>query len=80
LQAAGDVVPCLAARRCDRFARRADSGRVRRDAKPAQAAGFLIATLEGYVSLAKNAQDAKVMKTGIRNIVVWLESLRAGGA
>ena len=51
-------------------------GRVRRDVKPAEAAGFLIATLEGYVSLAKNAQDAKVMKAGIRNIVGWLRSLR----
>jgi len=54
-------------------------GRVRRDLKPAEAAGFLIATLEGYVSLAKNAQDAKVMKAGIRNIVVWLQSLRPPG-
>jgi TetR/AcrR family transcriptional regulator, transcriptional repressor for nem operon len=54
-------------------------GIVRRDVEPAEAAGFLIATLEGYVSLAKNAQDAKVMKAGIRNIVVWLESLRPPG-
>lgn len=54
-------------------------GRVRRDVKPAEAAGFLIATLEGYVSLAKNAQDAKVMKAGIRNIVGWLQSLRPPG-
>jgi TetR/AcrR family transcriptional regulator, transcriptional repressor for nem operon len=54
-------------------------GRVRRDVKPAEAAGFLIATLEGYVSLAKNAQDAKVMKAGIRNIVDWLRSLRPPG-
>jgi len=54
-------------------------GMVRRDVKPAEAAGFLIATLEGYVSLAKNAQDAKVMKAGIRNIVGWLRSLRPPG-
>ena len=54
-------------------------GRVRRDVKPAEASGFLIATLEGYVSLAKNAQDAKVMKAGIRNIVGWLRSLRPPG-
>ncbi|MDQ2835715.1 MAG: TetR family transcriptional regulator C-terminal domain-containing protein [Acidobacteriota bacterium] len=52
-------------------------GRVRRDAKPAEAAGFLIATLEGYVSLAKNAHDPKVLRTGIKNIVAWLETLRA---
>jgi TetR/AcrR family transcriptional repressor of nem operon len=54
-------------------------GRVRRDAEPAEAAGLLIAMLEGYVSLAKNAQDAKVMKAGIRNIVSWLRSLRPPG-
>ncbi|HWY57664.1 MAG TPA: TetR family transcriptional regulator C-terminal domain-containing protein [Terriglobales bacterium] len=54
-------------------------GRVRSDLEPAAAAGFLIATLEGYVSLAKNAQDAKVMKAGIRNIVGWLRSLRPPG-
>jgi TetR/AcrR family transcriptional repressor of nem operon len=50
--------------------------RVRSDADPAEAAGFLIALLEGYVSLAKNAQDPKVLSTGIKNMVAWLESLR----
>lgn len=41
-------------------------GKVRRDLEPAQAAGVLIAMVEGYGMLAKNAQDAKVMKDGIR--------------
>jgi AcrR family transcriptional regulator len=50
--------------------------RVRREVEPAETAGFLIATLEGYVSLAKNAQDPKVMKAGITNMVDWLQSLR----
>jgi len=54
-------------------------GRVRRDVEPANAAGLLIAMVEGYASLAKNAQDPKVMKAGIRNIVGWLQSLRAPG-
>jgi TetR/AcrR family transcriptional repressor of nem operon len=54
-------------------------GRVRRDVEPAEAAGFLIAMVEGYGSLAKNAQDARVMKAGIRNIVNWLRSLRPPG-
>lgn len=53
------------------------NGSVRRDLEPVQVAGFLIAVVEGYGSLAKNAQDAEVMKTGIRNIVGWLKSLRA---
>jgi TetR/AcrR family transcriptional repressor of nem operon len=52
-------------------------GTVRRDLNPDAAASFLIAMVEGYVSLAKNAQDAKVWEVGIRNIVGWLKSLRA---
>src|SRR5215471_12068150 len=52
-------------------------GTVRRDLNPDEAASFLIAMVEGYVSLAKNAQDAKVWEVGIRNIVGWLKSLRA---
>jgi len=52
-------------------------GTVRRDVNPNETASFLIATVEGYSTLAKNAQDAKVWKEGIRNIVRWLKSLRA---
>jgi TetR/AcrR family transcriptional repressor of nem operon len=52
-------------------------GTVRRNLNPDQAASFLIAMVEGYATLAKNAQDAKVWKAGIRNIVGWLRSLRA---
>ena len=52
-------------------------GTVRRDLNPDEAASFLIAMVAGYVSLAKNAQGAKVWKVGIRNIVGWLRSLRA---
>ena len=54
-------------------------GRVRREVDPAETAGLLIAMVTGYGSLAKNAQDAKVMKMGIRNIVDWLRSLRPPG-
>ena len=46
---------------------------------PEETAGFLIAIVEGYGSLAKNAQDVNVMKAGIRNIVDWLQSLRVPG-
>ena len=49
---------------------------VRSGVNPAEASSFLIATVEGYGTLAKNAQDAKVWKAGIRNIVGWLRSLR----
>jgi TetR/AcrR family transcriptional regulator, transcriptional repressor for nem operon len=53
-------------------------GTVRRDLVPEETAGFLIAMVEGYEILAKNAQNAKVWKSGIGNIVVWLNSLRRG--
>jgi TetR/AcrR family transcriptional repressor of nem operon len=51
-------------------------GSVRRDVDPTDAAGLLIAMVEGYGSLGKNAQDPKVIKAGIKNIVGWLRSLR----
>jgi AcrR family transcriptional regulator len=54
-------------------------GSVRRDVQPADAAALLIAMVEGYGSLAKNAQDPKVIKAGIKNIVGWLRSLRQPG-
>lgn len=52
-------------------------GTVRRDLVPEETAGFLIAMYEGYVMLAKNAQDAEVWNVGMRNIVGWLKTLRA---
>ena len=51
-------------------------GTVRRDLDAGETAGFLVALYEGYISLAKAAQDAKVLKEGIRNITNWLDSLR----
>jgi len=54
-------------------------GTVRRDLVPKETASFLIAMVEGYEVLAKNAQDAKLWNMGIRNIAGWLTSLRAPG-
>lgn len=54
-------------------------GTVRPDLVPEETASFLVAMVEGYEVLAKNAQDAKVWDAGIRNIVGWLNSLRAPG-
>jgi TetR/AcrR family transcriptional regulator, transcriptional repressor for nem operon len=51
-------------------------GTVRPELNPEETASFLVAMVEGYASLAKNAQDAKVWEVGIRNIVGWLRSLR----
>lgn len=53
-----------------------EEGTVRRDVDTEEMASFLIAMVEGYEVLAKNAQDAKVWSAGIRNIVGWLNSLR----
>jgi TetR/AcrR family transcriptional repressor of nem operon len=55
------------------------TGTVRLDLAPVETASFLIAMVEGYEVLAKNAQDAKVWNMGIKNIVSWLSSLRAPG-
>jgi len=52
-------------------------GTVGRDLVPEETASFLIAMVQGYEVLAKNAQDAKVWEMGIRNITGWLRSLRA---
>jgi len=54
-----------------------EEGTVRRDLDAGQTASFLIATYEGYISLAKNAQDVNVLRAGIKSIVGWLRSLRA---
>jgi TetR/AcrR family transcriptional repressor of nem operon len=52
-------------------------GIVRRDLNPRRTASFLIATYEGYLSLAKNEQDVRVLRMGISNMIQWLRSLRA---
>ena len=52
-------------------------GTVRRDLNADETAGFLIAMVEGYATLAKVEQDAKVWEVGFRNIAGWLRSLRA---
>src|ERR1700735_5472495 len=54
-------------------------GTVRSALCPEETASFLIAMVDGYEVMAKNAQDAKVWNMGIRNIVGWLNSLRASG-
>jgi AcrR family transcriptional regulator len=55
-------------------------GRVRADLDAGETATFLVALYEGYISLAKNAQDARVLESGKRRMVGVLESLRAGGS
>src|SRR5258708_6610445 len=52
-------------------------GVVRSDVDPDEVATFLIAAYEGYFSLAKNSQDAPVLRSGLRNLIGYLEWLRA---
>jgi AcrR family transcriptional regulator len=51
-------------------------GLVRPDLEPLETATFLVATYEGYISLAKNAQDDRVLESGRRAVVKYLESLK----
>jgi len=52
-------------------------GAVRTNVDPHEAATFLIAAYEGYFSLAKNSQDARVLRSGLRTPIGYLEGLRA---
>jgi TetR/AcrR family transcriptional repressor of nem operon len=51
-------------------------GLVRADIEATETAGFLIATYEGYLSLAKSSQDPRMLQSGKRNMTGYLESLR----
>jgi TetR/AcrR family transcriptional repressor of nem operon len=52
-------------------------GTVRKDVDPDEVATFVIAAYEGYISLAKNAQDAAPLQAGQKTLARYLESLRA---
>ena len=51
-------------------------GMVRKEVNPDEAATFLIAAYEGYISLAKNSQDPKRLRAGQKALVRFLETLR----
>jgi TetR/AcrR family transcriptional regulator, transcriptional repressor for nem operon len=51
-------------------------GVVRSDIDADETAGFLIATYEGYLSLAKSSQNPQMLQSGKRNMKRYLESLR----
>ncbi len=53
------------------------AGRVRSDVDVQETAAYLIALYEGFTSLAKNSQDARVVQTGQKGMIRFLESLRA---
>jgi AcrR family transcriptional regulator len=49
---------------------------VRTNIDAGETATFLVALYEGYVSLAKSAQDRQVLQSGIDRITAYLDSLR----
>lgn len=49
---------------------------VRSDVDPDEAATFLLATYEGYLSLAKSFQDVAGLQAGEKTMISYLESLR----
>jgi TetR/AcrR family transcriptional repressor of nem operon len=51
-------------------------GLVRADVDTDETATFLMATYEGYISLAKNAQDARLLQKGMKSMAQYLETLR----
>jgi TetR/AcrR family transcriptional repressor of nem operon len=52
-------------------------GQVRPEIDADDTATFFIAVYEGYIAITKNSQDAKMMQSGKRSIVHFLEGLRA---
>jgi TetR/AcrR family transcriptional regulator, transcriptional repressor for nem operon len=54
-------------------------GQVRRDVNAAETATYIVAVYEGYISLAKNAQEGKILNSGVQRITQYLESLRPAG-
>jgi TetR/AcrR family transcriptional repressor of nem operon len=52
-------------------------GMVSRTVNPDEMAFFLIATYEGYISLAKSRQDVATLQNGEKAMIKFLESLRA---
>jgi TetR/AcrR family transcriptional regulator, transcriptional repressor for nem operon len=51
-------------------------GLVQKQIDPNEAAVYLVAVYEGYISVAKAAHDRKNLQSGIRRILAFLESLR----
>lgn len=55
-------------------------GLVRKDVDADEVGTFIVAAYEGYLSLAKNSRDVAILRSGIRNLVGYVESLRVPGS
>jgi len=51
-------------------------GQVKKDIDADETATFLMAAYEGYISLAKNSQDHRLLKTGNKGITRYIQTLR----
>jgi AcrR family transcriptional regulator len=58
------------------LARGQANAKIRVDIHPAETATFIIATMEGCVGMAKNAQDPELLFTCAKKLMDYLESLR----
>lgn len=58
------------------LARGQERGQVRREADPAALAAFVLAALEGSISLAKSARDEGLFASNMRLLAAFLETLR----
>lgn len=52
------------------------NGRVRKDIDAREAATFMIASYEGFISLAKTAQEPALLRAGLRQVIDYLKTLR----
>ena len=59
------------------FERGVRAGKVRSDADCQEAAGFVVASIEGAVGLAKNSQEPGLLDCCMRGLMRYLEALRA---
>lgn len=62
------------------FLRAQRDGHMRDDADPAEMAFFVIATTQGAIGLAKNAQKPEVLRRSVRGLIRYLEELAAVAA
>lgn len=52
-------------------------GQVRKSVDPRSTALYLVAQIEGILSLAKNSQDPRVLRSGLKSMSRFVDSLRA---
>ncbi len=62
------------------FLRAQQDGHMRQDADASEVAAFVIATTQGAIGLAKNAQDAEVFRRSVRGLIRHLGELAVAAA